>query len=388
MDRYWSACSRGRAASRRLFGKLQRSLQEQRQRETLAAQSHRIVLRSRSIPWSLDPCSSQATRHRSPWSGIWAWPAPVETVQAATEGRHSSQPLASPASKVMVWVRGAIGASGACSSSRPSDRMEAIFPPNWGTTVTEQSPAWMRTFSFCRADKLRLHPVTSAISGRRCRLAVYASQMRSSQASCSGFISTDRRQVTFRRQGAAQLAGRNQCCGNCTSAKMQIPSRHMPQRFAGPGPRRSPTVPAASFQTTMSSSGGPRGEGLKRLPSSRGAAGPARGRQPARWPAPAQIRLRATSGNSLLRGPQRHRRGPGAGTLQADLAKMQLIGSEVGVRRVVLVEAAHGGVAEEHAAASVRLQPVLVRVDDDRVGLIDHRNRPAAPARPGPPESA
>ena len=42
---------------------------------------------------------------------------PSGPVQAATEGRHSSQPLASPSSKGMVWVRGASGASGACISS-------------------------------------------------------------------------------------------------------------------------------------------------------------------------------------------------------------------------------------------------------------------------------
>ena len=36
-----------------------------------------------------------------------AGPAGVSIVHAATEGKHSSQPLASPASKDMVRVRGA-----------------------------------------------------------------------------------------------------------------------------------------------------------------------------------------------------------------------------------------------------------------------------------------
>src|ERR1035437_4174904 len=62
--------------------------------------------------WPL-PTSVHATLHRSPWSGTATGPSAVSTVQPATEGRHSSQPLASLASKAMVWVRGAYAASGA-----------------------------------------------------------------------------------------------------------------------------------------------------------------------------------------------------------------------------------------------------------------------------------
>ncbi len=46
---------------------------------------------------------------------------------------------------------------------------------------------------------------------------------------------------------------------------------------------------------------------------------------------------------------------------------MQFGGTEVGIRGVVLVEATVRGIAEQHATAAIRLQPVLVRVDHDRV---------------------
>ena len=75
----------------------------------------------------------------------------------------------------------------------------------------------------------------------------------------------------------------------------------------------------------------------------------------------------------LLRGPQSHRRGTGPRTLQTDLAKVQLLGREVGVGRVVLVEASHRRVAKENASAAVGLQAVLVRINHDRIGLVDDR---------------
>jgi hypothetical protein len=48
---------------------------------------------------------------------------------------------------------------------------------------------------------------------------------------------------------------------------------------------------------------------------------------------------------------------------------MQLVGAEIGKWRVVLVEAAVGRVAEQHAAAAVGLQTVLVRIDDDGIDI-------------------
>ena len=71
------------------------------------------------------------------------------------------------------------------------------------------------------------------------------------------------------------------------------------------------------------------------------------------------------------RGPQRHRGRAGARAFERDLAQVQLVRREVGVGRIVAVEAPDGGIAKEHAAAAVGLQPVLVRVDDDGVGVAD-----------------
>ena len=146
------------------------------------------------------------------------------------------------------------------------------------------------------------------------------------------------------------------CCAR--SEALVRPVRHSPSRPRCPVP------------------GGPPARASKRQPRRRGAAGPGRAPQPVHVASPRANSPPGLKRQQPLRGPQGHRRCPGPGTLQADLAKVQLLGSEVGVRRVVLVEAAHAGVAKEHAAAAVGLQPVLVRIDDDRVGLIDHREGP------------
>ena len=46
---------------------------------------------------------------------------------------------------------------------------------------------------------------------------------------------------------------------------------------------------------------------------------------------------------------------------------MQFCGAEIGVGGIVLVKRANGRIPEEYAAAAIGLQPVLVRIDDDRV---------------------
>ena len=68
-----------------------------------------------------------------------------------------------------------------------------------------------------------------------------------------------------------------------------------------------------------------------------------------------------------LCSPQRHRRSARPGTFQADFAEMQLGRSEISVRRFVLVDRTDAGIAKQHATAAVRLQSVLVRVNDDRI---------------------
>src|SRR5262245_20873457 len=68
--------------------------------------------------------------------------------------------------------------------------------------------------------------------------------------------------------------------------------------------------------------------------------------------------------------PKSNGRRSGSGTFQADLAKMQVARREVGVGRVVYVEAAHGRIAEQYAAASIGLETVFVGINhngiDDR----------------------
>src|SRR5689334_11973155 len=61
----------------------------------------------------------------------------------------------------------------------------------------------------------------------------------------------------------------------------------------------------------------------------------------------------------------------GARALEADFAEVKLAGREVGVGRVVPVEAANSRIAEDNASATVGLQTMLMRIDDNRVCLID-----------------
>src|SRR6266540_4116923 len=50
---------------------------------------------------------------------------------------------------------------------------------------------------------------------------------------------------------------------------------------------------------------------------------------------------------------------------------MQLVRREVGVRRIVAVKAADRCIAKEDGTASIWLQPMLVRIDNDAVALRD-----------------
>ncbi len=166
---------------------------------------------------------AHSTRHKSPWSGTSATPAAVSTRQAATEGRHSSHPLASPASNAIVRVRGAIGASGCCSNSRSPIRTMRSSPQTSGSTVTVQSPARMRTFSVSEKDACKssssplLHLRTS--SGQQIpevvkpRLMLRLHHHRAKHITCpSGALES--------------LAGPNQNCGNCTSARCKLRLAH------------------------------------------------------------------------------------------------------------------------------------------------------------------
>ena len=72
-----------------------------------------------------------------------------------------------------------------------------------------------------------------------------------------------------------------------------------------------------------------------------------------------------------LRRPERDRRGAGPRAFEADLAEVQFVRTEIGVRRIVVVVDADCRVAKQHAAAAVGLQAVLVRIDDDRIGVVE-----------------
>ena len=90
-------------------------------------------------------------------------------------------------------------------------------------------------------------------------------------------------------------------------------------------------------------------------------------RGPAAAGQPLRELARLGIGQQLLRGPQRDGGCARAGALQADLAQVQLVRAEIGVGRVMLVEAANSGVTEQDAAAAVGLQAMFVGVDDDGV---------------------
>ena len=59
-----------------------------------------------------------------------------------------------------------------------------------------------------------------------------------------------------------------------------------------------------------------------------------------------------------------------------NLTQMQFLGREISVGGIMLIKPPHRRIAEQHASASIRLQPVLVRIDHDRIGLIHRRVGP------------
>jgi hypothetical protein len=76
-------------------------------------------------------------------------------------------------------------------------------------------------------------------------------------------------------------------------------------------------------------------------------------------------------GQQLLGGPERNGRGSGTGAFERNLTKVKVFRRKVGIGGVVFVEAADGGIAEENATAAIGLEAMLVRVDDDGVGVGD-----------------
>ena len=81
-------------------------------------------------------------------------------------------------------------------------------------------------------------------------------------------------------------------------------------------------------------------------------------------------------GQKSLGRPEGHGRGSGARALKRNLAEVKLVRAEVGVRRIVPVESPDRRVPEQHTATAVRLQPVLVRINDHGIGVSDPGKRP------------
>src|SRR4029077_20690710 len=80
-------------------------------------------------------------------------------------------------------------------------------------------------------------------------------------------------------------------------------------------------------------------------------------------------------GKESLRGPQRRRGRTRARALQADFTQVEFGGAEIGIRGIVLVQAADARIAKKHTAAAIRLQAMLVGINDDGVYFRDGGER-------------
>ena len=130
---------------------------------------------------------------------------------------------------------------------------------------------------------------------------------------------------------------------------------------------------ARGAQTTISSSGG--NGTIQR--GFQPAAGRVPGPRRARTTEPGRKFSTAHQRQQPLRRPQRDGGCARPGAFQADLAQVQIFRREIGVGRIVFVECADAGIAEQDAAAAVGLKTVLVRIDHDGIGLRDARSKAA-----------
>ena len=191
---------------------------------------------------------------------------------------------------------------------------------------------------------------------------------------CSGFMSTLRSTVTVSTSGsshgcrwASQLAStRSLATCQPSSASRSNPASHAAVTSLARGRRGNGQTMSRSGGTTSGRSS----------PAAAANASAAERAAPTTEPSPSRSRAKHAQ-----RRPQRGGGGTGPRALQADLAEVQVARREVRVRRVVAVQAADAGVAEQHGAAAVGLEAVLVRVDDDGVGAPHGVERRAAHAR-------
>jgi len=196
--------------------------------------------------------------------------------------------------------------------------------------------------------------------------------MRSTQSKCSGFMSTERRQVIVSRSRlVAPRFSSQKRIGNSATARCR-------SRLAAASnilrlkTEASLTLVAFGANTTMSSSGEKavtNRASARSFPKSASAAFLPRSNPRANSPP-------FFSGSNLCVAHKARRSRPRTGALQAYLAQVQFGRAEISVGRIMLVHSAHSGIAKEYAAAPVGLQSVLVRIDDNRVRFSNPCNGP------------
>ncbi len=90
------------------------------------------------------------------------------------------------------------------------------------------------------------------------------------------------------------------------------------------------------------------------------------------FPAASQVRRESAARHwwqQALGRPQRDGRGTRARAFKADLPEVQVGRGEIGISGVMNIELAYARIGKQNATATVRLEPVLMRVHDNRVGI-------------------
>ena len=208
-------------------------------------------------------------------------------------------------------------------------------------------------------QRVARHQASRLVRGRG-RAAEPRRGSRASTRACSGFITQARRQVT---ESASQFAtapdGSTMARGNVASARCRSSAAAAVEDRRGRGPRtRSRCAPARPTRRCPARAGQ---SGAKR--ASRDQRGVQRERRFAPRLEPARELAAALQRQQSLRRPERHRRGAGPRALERDLAQVQLGRTEVRVRRIVLVEAAH---RRDRETARSRSRTAAARACADR----------------------
>ncbi len=204
-----------------------------------------------------------------------------------------------------------------------------------------------------------------------------SSHILSTQSRCSGFMSTERKQVMVSRSRFITLRfSSHKRMGSSATARCR-------PRFAAASnilrlkTEVSLTLAALGANTTMSNSG------AKAVTKRASACNFSKSASVAFLPRsnPRANSPPFSSGSNLcVAHKAAGRRGRSrARALQAYLAQVEFRGAEIGVGRIVLVQSADFGVVKQHAAAPIGLQSVLVRIDHNRVRFSDPRKSSTCP---------